>query len=199
MSAFLIAAFAVLALAARSRQGEPTTAAQNVVVTNSTSEPVPVKETGTFATSVVNTPNVHAFITNQPTAPVPAADLADKNAVVFLMEADQGNNEGSSTATFQVPAGKRLIIDYVSVEPTSENNYAFATLVFLQDQSSQAYLTFAPVATANAPYIGLDREFVRYSVEPGDTLKMTAIRTPGVTTGLAFCAATICGHYVPVP
>src|SRR5437762_1933528 len=109
----LIALFAIIALAGRQNQANTAT---DVHVTNTatSTDAVPVKQVGGW--SVTNTPNVHAFITNAPSAPVPTVGYDDKTAIKVKLDLLAADTAESASTSYQPPTGKRLIIDFVSVD-----------------------------------------------------------------------------------
>jgi len=103
----------------------------NVIVNNPTSQPVPVTLQGTGAitgsVTVTNTPNV--TVTNTPNVKIvnePSVRDGDNPAfqpVVAKFRADLGTTSAGgnyfNTATaYTVPAGKRLVVEYVDAEFT---------------------------------------------------------------------------------
>ena len=110
----------------------PTTQTQNVKVVNSNSEPVPVQaaQSGTWNVGINGTPNVN--VSNMPTVginsaantvkidsanPLSARDADNPAKQPFHVGANLSVLDGNITATaaFDVPAGKRAVIEDVSV------------------------------------------------------------------------------------
>lgn len=195
---FLIAVFTLVALAGRQA---PTTAAQNVLVTNSTAQAVPVKAATSFPVDVVNTANVHSFVTNTGSSPVPTTNALDKNPFEQIIHLSCADGVSSDSQGFQVANGKELVVEYVSVNAGCDipNNFMTEFNVISQNSSAvrDGYTTFVGTAADSSGYLGFLNQQMALVVPPGHFLLVNGFRRS--MTGLASAEVTIVGHYVSVP
>lgn len=203
-SFFLIAAFAVIAVAGRSAAQTDISAPANVLVTNSTAQAVPVKAANTFPVNLTNTANVHAFITNASTSPVPTIKDEDKN--VFrsyrLLTITPGNHYAS--VPFVVPAGKRLVIDYIAGVVFPGSGAEPANLCGVLVSSNQGMNEQADVGVAMPLLPGegdgsAGSASMHVTCESGESVYPFLERASANTAGTCTGSITVCGHYVPVP
>lgn len=87
----------------------------NVVVTNSSSNPVPVAPQGTTNVAVTNQPTVN--LANSASSPVPVqdVDIAARTPVTIFMGVNlpENDTEDDGVVDYIVPSGKRLVVQTV--------------------------------------------------------------------------------------
>lgn len=194
VSIFLVAAFAIIALAGR--QANSGSNPYSVIVANCPSQPVPVKPVGTVATTVVNEPNVHAFVTNSSAAPVPVTQT-DRDMFRQFFEIGLVGNVGF--ANYSVPNNKNLIIDWIGVSSKADTANAYATDVeidigYPSTIGGQIDVPLAPNVLRNDYATGMASMHVL--VQHGESLHIYPGRT--TTSGQASASVTIVGHFVPI-
>lgn len=170
----------------------PTTSTQNVKVVNTSAEPVPVAVSGTPTVQVGNTavnPALMRDVDRSSRQPYHATLSAPFNI---------GGDVAGSSSSLVVPAGKRLVIKYVSAiadVPVGQvvigkfytGNPAFYYGVVLNRQSSgngsdEVYISAQPVE------IWLD---------PGDPIDIVFVRDS--TLGIGYASVTFSGYLENVP
>jgi hypothetical protein len=193
-SLLLLAMFAILAVAGT---GAAVQSASNVVVTNTTTNSVPVKQGGTWNTYILGSPTVR--IGNAPSAPIPSVDVADKNPVRLFLQSNMDAGSYFAQATlYTVPAGKRLIIDYWDVASYPTTEYEHAKDAELEIRSSSGLRAAAHLAlTVVGRTVASAGNVVHLTAEAGETVTCTRTRD-SVTTGEGGYI-TLCGHLVTVP
>jgi hypothetical protein len=149
--------------------------------------------------NVVNTPNIN--VVNTPTV----RDADNPTRQPFQtgtgLHMDQGVGETGFDFT-TVPAGKRLIIDYVSVfgiMPTGEKLVSAEILLIQPDHVS--YLqSFFRISAQGADYFGdyfVASDQVRLYADPGTTVRAHVRRDDA--SGAAQVSFLISGHFVDLP
>jgi hypothetical protein len=197
-SIVLLAFFAIIAYAGRS-----SAQASSVVVTNTTSQPVPTTvqgtpnvrslQGGTWSVYLLGAPTVR--INNATSAPVPVSPTAEKN--VFQYSNSITLNPGSAYSSqpfYTVPPGKRLILDWVSCLSYANGDNEACNLVTVGSYNGgSAYLAMQSVTlrktVANVP--------VHLVVEAGDQVFVNTDRTGFSTSDTT--VFTLEGHFVSVP
>jgi hypothetical protein len=99
-----------------------------------------------------------------------------------------------------VPAGKRLVVEYVSVELTAVSGSCFIVTFPAQDFSELCGLKptvgqlsgiLTPPWAAAGP--------TKFSVTPGNSVRVDAVGQQPVSTSPWTVAASISGYFVPYP
>jgi hypothetical protein len=192
-------------------------ASSNVVVTNATTQPVPVaiqgtptvKATpnGTFPVSVTGTPTVKAVqsgsfivaVANAPQVRVPNFP-GYSSAWQHTFHADIANGSYFSNSDYwYVPSGKRLIVEHLSVFSYSDvgGNYANFGSVNNFGAGGSIYAVVNPLFGSSVNSIG--NQEGQLILEAGDPLEFTAQREASNTNGVAHVTAHISGHLVSYP
>jgi hypothetical protein len=196
--------------------------AKPVVVVNNSSNPVPVQAQGTTnvagSVSVTNTPNVN--VTNTPSviiANTPIVTLSGDSQVslttspgapLLVRDADLParrifQHSGPANDSFTVPAGKVLVIEWVSFDTPVSPNTGPGQMVLYQIGNvaggQSGFFSYKSDATSNAAP-GLDlivNQQVRIYCDPGSTVFVSARLTffNNGTVG----SHTISGYLVDVP
>ena len=201
VSAFLIATFAIIALAGRQNG---TIVTSNVLVTNSASQPVPVTTTNTVTASVVNTPNVHAFVTNAVTSPVATTSLQDKSRFRKQFLFSEASGTLSAATSMVIPNGSRLIVDSVSAFSQSTLANDCFTYVELEAYDTNlhkpiSYSDLSLVPNSGFSTLATGTQPMSFNVEPGETFFVRTLRSSSNSASAASITISVYGHYVPVP
>jgi hypothetical protein len=189
-----------------------------VRVVNTREEPVPTVAQGTTAVSgsvsIANSPTVKMAqgtivginpsnnavqITNAESAPVAVRDV-DFARQPFHQSAEFSFPDGAITRTtsITIPAGKRLVIEYVSgllVVPTGQNITKITLGVTLDQQFANHFVARTPVGDS-----GFDNELFSVSQQMrvyADGLFINIQR--GSATGTASGTVTLSGYLVDIP
>jgi hypothetical protein len=215
-----IAIIALLLASGRSTvTAAPTPPTTPVLVTNTTSQPVPTAAQGTTSVSgtvgISGTPTVglaagsQVAITNALTSPVPTRDVDGPAMQPFNYYATLDFSPGFAAAgaldpqPFTVPPGKRLIIEFVSAfaQVPGGQHVIFGRIDTSQATANLIYLTMEHSATffqAGNPVEGFVSTHPIFTVlEPNTQVSPTAARDSG--TGAGFLQVHIAGHYVDIP
>ena len=195
VSAFLISAFAIIAYAGRSAAQ---TGTQNVLVTNTTSQAVPIKPVAsTFPVSVLNVPTTRSYVMNTPAAPAFTAHSEDKNLYRAFLPLEIADGYASANSNIVIPSGKRLIVDFVSGFSNGTNPAyqmeLYATLAGAVKNDLVLPLDPLPAIAENTSAFG----YVHFSVDAGETLTVYLYRANAVGAVSGYVAIT--GHWVSLP
>jgi hypothetical protein len=184
-AALLVAAAAVLA----STPGAAVAADKDVTVINTAAQPVPTTVQGTVGTTVQGTVSVKDV--DQP-ARAPFADLKS-------ISMDDGESQ-DFTEFDPVPAGKRLVIETVTVRTQAAAGQIWDVVLFVRTNGVTIAHTLAlstfqtlgdiDIRTATLP--------VRLYADAGSQPKVFAHRQYG-TVGLAGVDTTVSGYFVSIP
>jgi hypothetical protein len=198
---FVTVVFSSLAFAAGPDPGV------NVTVTNTSSQPVPVTLQGTNAitgsVTVTNTPNVNV----QNEVAVRSTDNPAQQAVQFATSFPLNgspNFGGLKDDAYTVPAGKRLVIEYVATEFIL--NGASSTgrgLLSVDVTNPGSFKTPHALGTSSeaVPCTGSQSclvisKTVRIYAEPGAKIGFTASGTQTLPPVLSFVSVVVNGHLV---
>jgi hypothetical protein len=203
---FLLAMFAIVAFAGTHSAAQ----ASSVLVTNTTSQPVP--------TTVQGTPNVRSLqggtwnvyllgsptlrINNAPSAPIPNRDVDNPDRYAFQLsdvEYTQDGSPGSSYLTYTVPAGKRLVVTYVSCfsDHTPGGTPSNVCQMSLKNtNAAPTILLTLPIDYVDSTHQLLSRQ-VRCIADAGSTLQVQAQRSDW--TGLINNYILISGNLINYP
>jgi hypothetical protein len=205
VSLFLVAAFAIITLAGTRSASQ---AASNVLVTNTTSQAVPVAvqgtpnvrslQGGTWSVYLLGSPTLR--INNAPSAPVPTQPSADKQAV--MMSDTFGLAAGSAGDTKQFPNnyGKRLMVDAVSIVTTStvagEQGTDASAVVWDSGGHIKGSFYF-PLHGRSADNISSQGILTTsLKVEPGEYINVAVERNQSFASNTCGARVTITGHLV---
>lgn len=165
----------------------PTPPVTPVLVTNTTSQPVPTAAQGTTAVSDVDGPG------RQPFTYYATLTFSPGFAAAGALDPQP----------FTVPAGKRLVIEFASAyaQIPGGQNVIFARIDTSQATAEKIYLTMEHSATflqAGNPVEGFVSTHPVFTVlEPNTFVSPLAARDSG--TGTGFLQIHIAGHYVDIP
>ena len=181
----------------------------SVTVANTTTDPVPVVQQGTTtvsgSVSITGTPTVN--VANFPAGSGTVNVSSTPNAPLFVRDVDNGRQPfqqsitGRSTgdgvqATFDVvPAGKRLVIEFVSALmslPTGQK-IAFAAV----SGNNAHYLTFSPLSTLNGEDRFVISQPMRLYLNAGEN--PVVFFTRAAITGDVKIDASISGYLIDAP
>jgi hypothetical protein len=169
---------------------------QPVVVTNSGDNPVPVTGTVTVANAPATQPvSGSVSVTNLPT--VQSVAVANIDPAPFHAEAFARLDTEFPSVSFQVPAGQRLLVDYVSVSISAYNGTVDPSVTISGRHNGQLARYFELLDSAPASY-GTSygtQHVVRMSFDAGSTVGLSVHRTSGVD-GLVFF--NVHGELIPV-
>jgi hypothetical protein len=196
-SIVLLAFFAIIAYAGRS-----SAQASSVLVTNTTSQPVPTTvqgtpnvrslQGGTWSVYLLGAPTVR--INNATSAPVPVSPVADKNLFQYqnFLTLPAGVS-AESLSFYSVPSGKRLILDWIDCVSFASADNDAPNIVAVNSANGSAHLAMQSIglrqSLANGP--------VHLVFESGDQVKVEADRAGASTDVSAYF--TLEGHFVSVP
>jgi hypothetical protein len=188
-------------------QGQAARGAAPVTVVN-TPLPVEASITGTITgdVSVTNTPDVKVMnepmvtVGNSATNPVLVRDLDNPAQQPYAENVLVGINEderSGSSHFSSIPAGKRLVIEYVNVDaqyPAGQGMF-----MTLSVHTNGAQLVYGFPASLQASLASLDEVLgshpVRIYVDSETEPVFTCFR-PGSTSSVALCQMTISGHFI---
>lgn len=200
-SILLVAVFAILAVAAGLGR-QATSSPQSVLVTNSTSQAVPVKPASgsAFATAITNTPNVHAYITNTATAPVNVND-ATHGKDGYEVSYTENIAINTTDAALGMPAlsGRRFVIQSVSVYMLSVSNDALGmgSLRIYDKNGNRVFVGLYPQTLAFSGFLQSTMNSQGpFYLDPGQELEIYAYRTG---TAAEQCYITLTGFTVAYP
>lgn len=180
----------------------------NVVVKNTTTNPVPVKAVGTTIVSVNNPATAPVWVraTNPATAPVWVRDV-DGARQPFQAQYDFEINEGSygwgGLAALTVPARKRLVLEYVSFRltiPQGQNPQDGPTIEVTNGGKFVQYWLEPPTyagTLGGSTYVYVSSQPVTLYGDPGTTIGVGAGRS--ALTGTARVRVSLSGYLVNVP
>jgi hypothetical protein len=199
----------IAAIDQASAAGPP--AGLDVNVTNTPANPVPV--TGSITGSVTGTvglsPNASVFVNNPATDPVRVRSVNDGIQPVQAHASCTTNALGCLPNIYTVPAGKRLVIEYVSAEACLLPGVAalFSISTSVGGQYVTHYLPGTP--PANSPgsvqfgcnaspssFVTAGAQ-VRIYADAGTTIQGEAARNP--VTGVINADLAISGYLIDVP
>lgn len=160
-SLFLLATFGIIA-AAGTHSAKSARTGTDVVVTNTTSQAVPVSvqgvasvhayQAGAYNVQLTGTPYVHAYQAgpyNVQLVGTPNVNVQNMgstgNAFMIAMQSNisDGNQQGT-TLSYQVPAGKRFIVTNVAATSNSVNQNSFATYVSIGAEDAIVDVPMSP-------------------------------------------------------
>jgi hypothetical protein len=189
----------------------PPPPSQPVVVTNTGANPVPVAGTVTVANTpatqavsgsvaVNNLPAVQNVAGSVSVSNLPAVQsvaVANSDPAPFQVEAFGRLDTEFPSVSFQVPAGQRLLVDYVSVSISAYNGTVDPSVTISGRHNGQLARYFELLDSAPASY-GTSygtQHVVRMSFDAGSTVGLSVHRTSGVD-GLVFF--NVHGELIPV-
>lgn len=153
----------------------------NVNVTNPISDPVPVTIQG------------HVTTHNGDTAVQPY-DQFDNTQI--------DNGLSGSTIAFNVPAGKRLVIESVTVYaalPSGENIWQVGMSTTNNNQSISHTIAVTPQGQDDNGLVRFSGTFALRSFSDAGPTSVTFIFSRNSTTGLGFAGASLSGYLLDVP
>lgn len=155
----------------------------SVTITNT---PVPVTVSGEVA------------VTN--TVPVRVVGREASQPFQRQFTLDWQDGQDLATGTYQVPPGKRLVIDYASLFAFLQpGGQSMTVRIVTTVNGSDGFNTLALQRQADygvLPQFGA-AHLVRIYADPGSTVRVSVGRTPFTST--ASCAVTLSGHFEDVP
>ncbi len=200
------------------------TKAGNVVVVNTNSNPVPTLAQGTTniagnvsvtntptvnlasgaSVSVTNTPTVNLAsgtsvgISNTPANPVLVRSVNDAVGQIFQkqMQINMAAGEFGKSASFFVPAGKRLVIEHVSAAgfDDGDQHLRFAVDTSVNGEFASHFLVTE--RQGGHPYFRVSQQ-MRVYADPATHVQVVVLRPTSTTTAIA--VMTISGYYVDQP
>jgi hypothetical protein len=200
------------------------TKASNVIVVNTDSNPVPTLAQGTTTiagnVSVTNTPTVNlasgasVSVTNTPTVnlasgtsvsisnttanPVLVRSMNDAVRQIFQKQTQINMAEGEfgKSASFFVPAGKRLVIEHVSAAGFDDGDQHLRFQVDTNVNSEFASHFLVTERQGGHPFFRASQQMRAYA-DPGTQVQVVVLRPTSTTA--AFAVMTISGYYVDQP
>lgn len=129
-------------------------------------------------------------VANTPLPMIAADDPAKQPFQVVVLLTKNGDLTAIST---QVPAGKRLVVEAVSIFSDIGGDPDGHAVLLYPDATHAYHIISVPPTTA--PYLGISEKTLIY-VEAGDTLQATCQTTSDTAPVLYL---TVSGHYVNLP
>ena len=179
----------------------------DVVVKNTMSNPVPVKAVGTTIVSVNNpiTAPVWTWVRNPATIPVWVRDVDSARQPLqaqYDFEINEGSYGWAGLTALTVPAGKRLVLEYVSFRltiPQGQNPQDGLTIEVTNGGKLVQYWLVPPTysGTLGNTYVYVSSEPVTLYGDPGTTVGVGASRS--ALTGTARVRVSLSGYLVNVP
>lgn len=169
---------------------------KDVLVTNTSSQAVPVAVQGTPTVGLATGANA-VTVANPGTAPVPTYNARDamEPFQAFLFNGGNGN-------AFTVPAGKRLVIEYAGVWGQVKGGvlYSPAIRTTVGDVTQFHHLSFEQSTFVPSPGSGLTRyegsNTVRIYADPGTRVDFIVLNEGGSNIS---GEVSLSGYLVPVP
>ena len=184
--------------------GQAIATATNVVVTNTSAQPVPVTVTNPASSSVT--------INNTAAQPVPVKNRDDGAYQPFYLARTLSLTSAIGTNVYSdpVPAGKRLVIDSVSAQVTIQQSIGATASVILGGGYMEGpiwYAVFLPVPLtyafspdlSSSEWVGTTSS--RTYIEPGKPFVIGLTRgvdANGNRTGSVYAHIYVIGHYVDI-
>lgn len=178
----------------------PPPPSQPVTVTNTGENPVPVTGSVTVANApATQTVSGSVTVANLPTTQTIAGSVtvANDDPAPFQVEADGRLDREFPSVSFQVPAGTRLLVDYLSVSVSAYSGTIDPSASISGTQGGQFTRFFEHLDSSPASFgtaYGTQHE-VRMSFDAGSTVTLSVRRTSG-TDGLLFF--NVHGELIPV-
>jgi hypothetical protein len=147
--------------------------------------------------NVINTPNVTVSNT-------PKVLNANDSNIFQETRLKNGTNDPQEVFSYAVPAGKRLVIEFVSVNATigeGEKMHAFIRGGGFTDAIHPIIMNFQVTVASRDLFAGA--QLMRMYAEPGTTVEILVSRRDAADTGAvggnAFIETSISGYLVDVP
>ncbi len=158
----------------------------------SNSAPIPVTATNALAVS--------GEVTVANTVPVRVVGREASQPFQRQFTLDWQDGQDLATGTYQVPPGKRLVIDYASLFAFLQpGGQSMTVRIVTTVNGSDGFNTLALQRQADygvLPQFGA-AHLVRIYADPGSTVRVSVGRTPFTST--ASCTVTLSGHFEDVP
>lgn len=171
--------------------------AGKVTVVNTSSNPVPVSITGTPTVNIGNLPDgtntVQVFATTN--TPVFVRDVDNPARQIYQRSLQSSQSSVSSWLVVfdAVPAGKRLVVEFISLEAVVSNGNVIRAIV--DHQQGDPTHRFPLSAQATGDFVAAQQ--MRMYFEAGETPRISVFRD--TNTGTIYLAGTISGYYIDVP
>jgi len=159
----------------------------------------------TSGTATVQGPQ-QVVVTNTAAQPIPIVGLVkvtepvkERTRLNYFLNFPNGSYGVAQPSTYSVPAGKRLFIQYLSANCVLDQNEQ----LFLQMNSGDGFVTdvFLPMTTqyfpAYGPYRAIGASPVETFFDAGVDVQLNASRS--VTTGSVGCNVSVLGYLIPMP
>lgn len=203
----------VAALVIRGYAGNPSTkasaiGAQDVLVTNSATQQIPVlpaarpSSTGAYVVAVTNVPSVN--VQNSASSPVMTKSVDEGSATtfqVFNASSLQNGAFGAGVNAYVVPAGKRFIIEHLSVDSVANHPGSAGTLVAVSVTKGGVTSALTAVPCNPAPssqYTSVGNVATMMVADAGQQVFLIVERD-GSVDGAVAINTTISGHLVNYP
>jgi hypothetical protein len=171
--------------------------AGKVTVVNTASNPVPVSITGTPTVNIGNLPDGTNLVqvASSTNAPVVVRDADNPARQIYQrsLQSSQSNVTSWFVVFDAVPAGKRLVVEFISVEvdvPVGQN--AIRVTLDRQDRSVHRF----PLSLQGSGLFVAAQQMRMY-FEAGESPRVAAFKDS--FSGAIFLDATITGYYIDVP
>lgn len=155
----------------------------------------PVTAMGTAPVTVVNTP-LPVSVANSPLPVLDAAPEREPFQTTLCTDEPSCPDVGSPSNTYSVPAGKKLVIEYVSgscfTTPTAGRLVNF----YLQIALTNHYFTPNTIATTDVARYEVVSQSTRLYAAAGSTVQFFTSYIPG---GQPSCAASLSGYLQAIP
>ena len=180
----------------------------NVSVVNTASNPVPTLAQGTTNiagnVSVTNTPTVNLAsgasvgISNTTANPVLVRNVNDAVSQIFQkqMQINMAQGEFGKSASFFVPAGKRLVIEYVSAAGFDDGDQHLRFEVDTNVNGEGASHFLVTERQGGHPFFRVSQQ-MRVYADPATHVQVVVLRPTSTTPAVA--VMTISGYYVDQP
>jgi hypothetical protein len=144
------------------------------------------------------------FVTNTPDDPVPVRDVDLSRRELYQATYGGALAEGEANgclASFEVPAGKRLMVEYVTLLADARTDQAVTFSLAITNSDNTAYVHHAINAHRTEPgslwYIASDP--LKAYGGPGSLVCLSVSRNASPTDGLVNASFTVSGYLVDVP
>jgi hypothetical protein len=140
------------------------------------------------------TASTSVTVTNPATKPVPERDIDNPARQPFQYTLSPSSGTSSSaTASYKVPAGKHLVIEYYSAQLTQypSGGYAYMYLTTTA-HGNTAYYKVIPPSASTAPL----NQLTRIYADPGSTVAAQVVQSSGSSSGGSLILS---GYFVNAP
>lgn len=176
----------------------------NVTVANTIGQPVPVRENGSWYVAMTGVPNVHVANTGASPVLTKATDEEGRNAFIWVVNDSIPANSGVNSETLPaVQTGQRLIVTHIGVRSVAQGQDIPASYGFLEKSTGGNFVgnhSFGFTVPAGASQISIANLDCFFPINAGDVAYIGIERSDIANAGSALSyTIEVEGYYVSVP